>query len=631
VNWIRRLFTKREKDALYSASDGLCEECGKPLESGWHADHVHPWSRGGDTVVSNGQALCANCNLRKGSSMRLAVSKSLPVWSSSMREWQEEAVAEYHKKAARQFLIVATPGAGKTKAALRVAHDLLCADIVRRIVVVTPSTHLKSQWQEAAADVGIDLAADVRGAREPADHHGCCVTYHQVFSEASVQRANTRDKTLVIFDEIHHAGDGNGWGETIHAAFENAERVLCLSGTPFRSDNRRIPFVTYSEGKSVSDYSYSYGDALSDEIVRDVYFPQYEGQVVFYSTSQQKVVDQTFASDVEDDKEESERLKAALMTDWMDTVIKDADARLQEVRNAGHPHAAGLITCMDQAHADEIAGRVRRITSVEPDVIKSENDESHRLLAMISRGDRVSRWIVCIAMVTEGVDIPSLRVGIYATNKTTELFFRQFVGRMARRIKGLDNDSDAWVYLPADSRIVEIARRIKEEREHVLDERIAKTRERIAMLTNQLSMFSAVSGQAFADGCINDGQVLYQDELVEAERHRKAMSEEVGVILSTERAARLLRYVLKNVSHTTPEPVAGVEKAKFELRHDLRQACHDGVKRACVRNDYDFADVNVWLNQQVGVFSVKDATIEQLKERLRLINEVLLPGKWKKT
>ena len=36
-------------------------------------------------------------------------------------------------------------------------------------------------------------------------------------------------------------------------------------------------------------------------------------------------------------------------------------------------------------------------------------------------------------MVSEGVDVPRLRVGVYATTARTELFFRQVVGRFVRR------------------------------------------------------------------------------------------------------------------------------------------------------------------------------------------------------
>jgi 5-methylcytosine-specific restriction endonuclease McrA len=62
----KRRFNRLEKIALYLYADGKCELCGKELAPGWHGDHILPFSKGGQTDVINGQALCAECNLKKG-------------------------------------------------------------------------------------------------------------------------------------------------------------------------------------------------------------------------------------------------------------------------------------------------------------------------------------------------------------------------------------------------------------------------------------------------------------------------------------------------------------------------------------------------------------------------------------
>ncbi|MBR7503214.1 ATP-dependent helicase, partial [Mycobacterium tuberculosis] len=87
-------------------------------------------------------------------------------------------------------------------------------------------------------------------------------------------------RTLVILDEVHHAGDALSWGDAVREAFGPAVRRLSLTGTPFRSDTSPIPFVTYApdaEGirTSVADYSYGYGRALKDSVVRPVLFLAY--------------------------------------------------------------------------------------------------------------------------------------------------------------------------------------------------------------------------------------------------------------------------------------------------------------------------------------------------------------------
>ena len=77
-------------------------------------------------------------------------------------------------------------------------------------------------------------------------YHGMAVTYAQVAVRASLHREITESaRTLVILDEVHHAGDSLSWGDAIREAFESATRRLSLTGTPFRSDTSPIPFVTY--------------------------------------------------------------------------------------------------------------------------------------------------------------------------------------------------------------------------------------------------------------------------------------------------------------------------------------------------------------------------------------------------
>ena len=58
-------------------------------------------------------------------------------------------------------------------------------------------------------------------------------------------------------------------------------------------------------------------------------------------------------------------------------------------------------------------------------------------------------WIVAVNMVSEGVDIPRLRVGVYATAAKTPLVFRQIVGRFVRTMPGRPLEP-SWLYIPAD-------------------------------------------------------------------------------------------------------------------------------------------------------------------------------------
>ena len=193
-----------------------------------------------------------------------------------LRAWQRKALVEYLRRRSVDFTAVATPGAGKTTFALRIAAELLADRTVEAVTVVAPTEHLKTQWAEAAARVGIQLDAAFRNAdlHSAADFHGAVVTYAQVGMAPQVHRRRTLTRrTMVILDEIHHAGDSRTWGDGVKASFEPAVRRLMLTGTPFRSDDNPIPFVTYERGenglqRSRSDSIYGYSDALREGVVR---------------------------------------------------------------------------------------------------------------------------------------------------------------------------------------------------------------------------------------------------------------------------------------------------------------------------------------------------------------------------
>ena len=134
----------------------------------------------------------------------------------------ERAYREYFHLPRRDFLLVATPGAGKTAWALTGAAELLARRDVAAVTVVTPTEHLKHQWAQAAYYVGIALDPSYRNTqgRASADFTGVAVTYAQVAAHPVLHRQRTENRrTLVIFDEIHHAGDALSWGDAVRDAF----------------------------------------------------------------------------------------------------------------------------------------------------------------------------------------------------------------------------------------------------------------------------------------------------------------------------------------------------------------------------------------------------------------------------
>lgn len=390
--------------------------------------------------------------------------------AGSLRAWQTAALTRYFAEQSRDFLAVATPGAGKTTFALSVAAELLARRVIERVVVVAPTEHLKTQWAQAAARAGVPIDPTYAAGRGriSGDFKGVALTYAGVAVNPSAVRVRVeRFKTLVILDEVHHAGDALSWGESVREAFEPATRRLALTGTPFRSDVNPIPFVTYAPGpdgvpRSRADYTYGYGHALADHVVRPVLFLAYSGEMQWRTRAGDEVAARLGEPLTKDATAQALRTALDPQGAWMPAVLEAADRRLTEVRRHV-PDAGGLVIATDQASARAYARLLHRISCEKPVVVLSDEKGASRRIADFHASRE--RWMVAVRMVSEGVDVPRLAVGVYATTTATPLFFAQAVGRLVRaRRKG----ETASVFVPSVPALLGFASELEVERDHVL-------------------------------------------------------------------------------------------------------------------------------------------------------------------
>ncbi|MEU1384870.1 MULTISPECIES: DEAD/DEAH box helicase [unclassified Nonomuraea] len=388
-----------------------------------------------------------------------------------LRAWQQQAFDLYFRREPRDFLTVATPGAGKTTYALRIASELLANGVIRAVTIVTPTEHLKRQWADAAARVGIGIDPEFKNSQGTTsrDYTGVAVTYAQVAMHPALHRARTEArKTLVIFDEIHHAGDAKSWGDGVREAFEPATRRLQLTGTPFRSDDNPIPFVGYEEDaegakRSVSDFSYGYGPALDDGVVRPVIFLAYSGEMKWRTRAGDEIAATLGTPLTKDQLSQAWRAALDPKGDWIRQVMQAADRRLTEIRR-GVPDAGGLVIATDHETARAYARHLRNITGEGATVVLSDDPGASKKIKQFAASH--DRWLVAVRMVSEGVDIPRLCVGVYATSTSTPLFFAQAVGRFVRARK---RGETASVFLPSVPTLMGLANEMEVERDHVLN------------------------------------------------------------------------------------------------------------------------------------------------------------------
>ena len=541
-----------------------------------------------------------------------------------LRAWQQAAIEEYQRREPRDFLTVATPGAGKTTYALRLAGDLLDRRVVERVVVVAPTEHLKTQWAQAAAKVGIPLDPEVSGARAmtSSDYLGIAVTSAGVAANSLLYRRRVEDRrTLVILDEVHHAADSLSWGESVREAFEPATRRLALTGTPFRSDINPIPFVTYAPGsdgiaRSAADTTYGYGDALRDHVVRPVMFLAYSGRMRWRTRAGDEVSAVLGADQAKDVTQQAWRTALDPQGEWIPQVLRAADRRLSEVRKHV-PDAAGLVIASDQTKARAYAKQLEAITGHKPTVVLSDDPKAGSKITAFGQSDE--RWMVAVRMVSEGVDVPRLMVGVYATSTSTPLYFAQAVGRFVRaRRRG----ETASMFLPSVPVLLRLAGELEEERDHILGRRADGTwteedalvasalaqRDTPDLLDDQLS-YEALESEATFD------KVLFGDDEYGAGVGPGTADEEefLGIpgLLDADQVSDLLRSRGKGRAKAAAAPVVDV----VDIRA-LKRELNDCVKGFARQSGTSQAAVHADLRRHCGGPEVPRASAAELQARI---------------
>jgi superfamily II DNA or RNA helicase len=560
----------------------------------------------------------------------------------SLRAWQAAALRDYLDRSPRDFLAVATPGAGKTTFALSVAAELLGRRQVDRLIIVAPTEHLKLQWAEAAAKAGlpIDPSYSAGKGKISSDYVGVAVTYAGVGVNPLALRIRTeRFKTLVILDEIHHAGDALSWGEGVREAFEPAARRLALTGTPFRSDVNPIPFVTYAPGddgvpRSVADFTYGYAEALADHVVRPVLFLAYSGEMQWRTRAGDEVAASLGEPLTKDMTAHALRTALDPEGSWMPAVLQAADRRLSEVRRHV-PDAGGLVIATDQDSARAYAKLLKAISGESPTIVLSDEKAASKRIADFSGND--SRWLVAVRMVSEGVDVPRLAVGVYATTTSTPLFFAQAVGRFVRaRTRG----EIASVFLPSVPRLLGFAGELELQRDHVLgrkvsddgdifaaeDDLLAKAQAGESASADEQSVpFEALGSQARFDHALYDGAQFGHEGEVHVGSDEEMDFLGIPGLLEPSQMKELLQQRQASRSKprkpAAPAPDSVEQVATHEQLAVMRRELNGLVSAWNHRTGQPHGITHAALRKECGGPAAAIANAEQLKARIDRIRE----------
>ncbi|MEH6814358.1 MAG: DEAD/DEAH box helicase family protein [Motiliproteus sp.] len=378
-----------------------------------------------------------------------------------LRTWQSACVVSaldtYHWK--RHFLCLATPGAGKTTMAAELAAQLLEIGEIDFVLCFAPSvavtSGLKNTFQRRLQKRFDGRIGAVGGAYT---YQGMRTLGEEFWSLFDSHRV------LVVFDEIHHCagndqGGLNAWGLEILARIQHkAAFTLALTGTPWRSDKRPIALSEYTDpgGEIQCDYVYGLREAVRDGVCRKPSIVLIDNDRV----SLKQAEEQSLYSGLHELFANSDVRYQQLLhnPEALRFCLSLACQQLDRLRST-NPYAGGLVVASSIAHAEEIAGVLRSDFDKSACVVTYKHKNAGKIIDEYRHSSQ--EWIVSVGMISEGTDIPRLQVCCHLSRITTELYFRQVLGRILRITERCG--ANAWLYTFAEPQLVEFANRVTEE------------------------------------------------------------------------------------------------------------------------------------------------------------------------
>jgi superfamily II DNA or RNA helicase len=522
------------------------------------------------------------------------------------RGWQAEELKKFSVWTEKHFLLDATPGSGKTLFAAFAARFLFERNQIDFVLIVTPGTVIKTAFLEHWNRAGIQITTVLKAGRgAPSEFRGAAVTFSQLPNLVETIKTWQRNglRILFVFDEIHHASEDNDWGAATELCGERAVRILSMTGTAFRGDERRISFIKYdTDGKAIAQGRYRYRTAVADGVCRKIDFRSDDSITQFMLDQENHKIR---ISEVKKDDDLRGASNTIFRTDneFLPRVLEKADDCLRQYRTWDRD-AGGIIICRsgkdenDNRHLLHVAQLVYKNLGERPEIITHDDPDADAKIARFRDSDQ--RWICAVRKISEGVDIRRLRTMIMATRPTTELLFRQLIGRVAR-VDDEKRPGDATVFIAKFPQLVEWAQQVADEAKAGIKERDERSNGNKE--TKERRSFVSLAASHEEAGAISDfGDEYSADEINAAERLRFGDPELSDVSITT------LAHVQRKLG-INPEPMTAAEPPLQTKKKIIRASIVQKQRGLAIARNPETPDYkHVWteIGKTFGPFNADD-------------------------
>ncbi|NLG54588.1 MAG: ATP-dependent helicase, partial [Rhodococcus sp.] len=381
------------------------------------------------------------------------------------------------------------------------------------------------------------------------------------------------------------------------------------------------------------DHAYGYSDALADGVVRPVVFLAYSGEARWRNSAGDEFTARLGEPLSAEQTARAWRTALDPEGEWIPAVLHSADVRLGQLRAGGMPDAGGLVIATDQTVARAYAKLLASLTGEEPALVLSDDPSASRRIAEFAASNQ--KWMVAVRMVSEGVDVPRLAVGVYATSASTPLYFAQAIGRFVRsRRKG----ETASVFLPSVPVLLDLASQLEAQRDHVLgkphrekdgldDELLADANRKKDEPGEEEKAFTSLGADAELDQVIYDGSsfgtATFSGSAEEADYlglPGLLDAEQMRALLRQRQSDQLEQQSKQQAATPPPAEVTDRVAAAGQLAQ-LRKELNSLVAMHHYRTGKPHGVIHGELRRVCGGPPTAIATVEQLTERISTLRQ----------
>ena len=478
----RFLRSKRQRAMLWYAAQGKCQQCHMPLPEHWHADHVTPWNQSHRTNIHEMQALCPQCNLRKGGTM--------PRKNAVPRSFQKEFQQLVHDIAIgaipwRTIFCAITPGAGKSS--LPVIVSRLIPRMADKLCWVVPRLTLATQAEQAFTNQMLlqmfphtaRIRHDLNTQNPARDLLGYSTLYHSIAADPGLHRQEfERHRYILFLDEPHHLKTHFehpehpefAWSNAIRPLVERAVLVIYASGTFERHDKKPIfgvPYEASDDGYRINlpleqTIRYARQDALYQKSIVPLLFQGIDSVAVWRDSKGQKIERESFDDTA---RESGQMIEAVLETEYARQLLTETVAHWQAHRQQ-FSSAKLLVVAPRIPLANRYAAWLRQDHGLTLRIATSDDskDAKEAIDAFKGRIKPTIDVLVTVGMAYEGLDVPEITHIACLTRYRSRPWLEQCFARACRTCEG---KQAGYIFAPDDPLFNQVIAMIKAEQEGI--------------------------------------------------------------------------------------------------------------------------------------------------------------------